>query len=762
MATLLDELSVTNLSFSTEKYYTSYVSCDGWTQVRVSGLAGGAVGVFVNLQWAASPYDGSIIYIDNVTIPTSYKGTISSGIKAKYLRLEIQNANYPTPATGVYVQSLFFRKAAGTSLESLQNAGNGLELYIPSTHKLRTLVSTDSSIYITNTTTDVVDLSINAPAFNSTLIALNANLNIFNSSNILSVANPTCFNNPQNNLIMNNCAPETLVVAYRADENYNIVLDPYPLPQLTNNYTGISGRNNNILLGVGAGYGSDTNFNNCVGIGKNSLYACSGIYAVAIGNDAGQVAQSYSVHIGKSSGDSAGRGSINIGSSSGAASKNNTINIGDSSGYNAAEDSINIGTLTNYNATTATRSIAIGYSALCCEPNQIALGSVALTSNVQFGIAQNTLINISGTGTTAIKMWPLQLGTTKYNIPLFPDTALNIYNTPASITVINNDVQITTIAANSFGIAVGKNGGLQDTIRINGGILSGTAGTNQAAYGYNAAGFNSGTYICAYGPYAGSSNLKSKTSYFGYSAGNSSANESSCGFGHRAGESGAGIGSICIGDEAGVLSSANYSVNIGYKCNGATTVGRLNFGNSMESITPITNISAQSPIGLLNIGWNGTHYKLPILSSTATNMSTSLNDWGQVYMNRNSWTGYTITLTTTYQELLPTSATYSSILSTNFSNPSTARLQYNGTTTKKFKIIFSVAQDSGNSLKFAIYKNGTIESQSELFNDTSRRVTSITIVEMAQSDYISIYAARQSNNLVHTFYDITLTATSLT
>lgn len=221
-----------------------------------------------------------------------------------------------------------------------------------------------------------------------------------------------------------------------------------------------------------------------------------------------------------------------------------------------------------------------------------------------------------------------------------------------------------------------------------------------------------------------------------------------------------GAGSICLGyragtDGAGVgVAVPAKAVCIGENCIAPTTVGRLAFGNAMEALTTASSVTPLPVSSLLNLNWNGTSYRLPILAATATNIvATALTiPIGMIHQTASVDSPFAISLAvggTWYAidpvDTLKTNA--STVGAVNFfSNPVTGRLTYDGTETQYFVIhmTISCASDTvGDDFHIRLTKNGSDISGGRLrINFTSTGATenfnfNISCSEFfAQNDYL--------------------------
>lgn len=266
----------------------------------------------------------------------------------------------------------------------------------------------------------------------------------------------------------------------------------------------------------------------------------------------------------------------------------------------------------------------------------------------------------------------------------FSEKEINVEEIIAAILNIlanTTDVQILNPLPLQYAIGIGQDAGLgANSMYVNGVVGSkGAAGTNDTVYGINAQKNGSGggntsvgyqtlggalgalggvmTDNVVIGDRAGSffesgadnvfignsaariQEICSSTVCIGSGAGsNGDIGDNSVIIGNSAGTSfPGGDGSVMIGSGAGNLGTVGADsvslgrtayaplanqVSIGAGCVGDNlgTDGRLAFGSAMEAPTAISAVSVEAPVGLINVDWNGTSYRLPALSATATDL----------------------------------------------------------------------------------------------------------------------------------------------
>ena len=173
----------------------------------------------------------------------------------------------------------------------------------------------------------------------------------------------------------------------------------------------------------------------------------------------------------------------------------------------------------------------------------------------------------------------------------------------------------------------------------------------------------------------------------------------------------------------------------------------------MESVTAIGAMAATQQ-GYLNLEWNGTHYRVPVFSSTTEaglSAGVSTKSYGSFFMTNNV-SSQSVNAST--PEILNTGTFVSGAL-VNFTR-ATTRLTYTGAMTQMFSVTCQLANftPSNSQQTIAIYKNGSLTNSGEMqFKnlgsgpDESAAPVSVTRdVELAQNDFIEFFI--EANNTI--------------
>lgn len=107
---------------------------------------------------------------------------------------------------------------------------------------------------------------------------------------------------------------------------------------------------------------------------------------------------------------------------------------------------------------------------------------------------------------------------------------------------------------------------------------------------------------------------------------------------------------------------------------------------------------------------------------------------------------YVLAYPAAYTKLAPT--TIASTITTEYTEATTAKLTYTGTTTLDTRILCMISFDhsvaSDRDIGFKMYKNGVAIASSERratsIKDRKQNITMIAALEMATNDYIEVYA----------------------
>jgi hypothetical protein len=116
---------------------------------------------------------------------------------------------------------------------------------------------------------------------------------------------------------------------------------------------------------------------------------------------------------------------------------------------------------------------------------------------------------------------------------------------------------------------------------------------------------------------------------------------------------------------------------------------------------------------------------------------------------------YTLSATTSYQKLAPTTVGQGS--PALFTEGTNARLTYTGDETVSMAVNYNLSLNIGSSAKdvtIAVYKNGEIangRTVSTTSSSTKINMSGMTIVEMAQNDYVEIYAKISATDTINVY-----------
>lgn len=332
---------------------------------------------------------------------------------------------------------------------------------------------------------------------------------------------------------------------------------------------------------------------------------------------------------------------------------------------------------------------------------------------------------------------------------------------PASLTAVNNDVQINNLGGNSYSVGVGNGATGLNSLRIN---LSNTYmdnGDRTVALGYKCGDGLQKSYAIAIGSNAGESNQGTHCIGIGYAAGQANqggATGYSIAIGYFAGITNQGNQAIALGSGAATTNQPNYSIAFGSNCAVPGAVGRLAFGSSMEAPTSTSDSTFSLPSSLLNLEWNGTLYRIPLFSSTTTQPYLRRKPDIGVADNNAAWV-QNVAVANTFYDF---SCTPSLTLGINFALSSSG-LQYTGTPTKYFMVTLRFMSKNANQNLCVLRKNGSdITNSTTAFSQYQNiRHTTVCdpyVVELATNDIIiPAYTSTVIGNYDCQYYSLLIT-----
>lgn len=145
----------------------------------------------------------------------------------------------------------------------------------------------------------------------------------------------------------------------------------------------------------------------------------------------------------------------------------------------------------------------------------------------------------------------------------------------------------------------------------------------------------------------------------------------------------------------------------------------------------------------------------PNYTISSTGGSSPSSVYGFIQMDNNTWTGRSFTFpATTPGELVPTSATYTTSLSSSFTNTTNARLQYTGASTRSFLVSGYCSASVGDAFVLSVGKNGSSIASTESYSNSAFTYSCQAVVSLAQNDYIALFAARNNSaaKSIYAFY----------
>lgn len=337
-----------------------------------------------------------------------------------------------------------------------------------------------------------------------------------------------------------------------------------------------------------------------------------------------------------------------------------TNGVGD--GLNGAK-SVALG-FTAGSISQGTHAVALGaHAGAISQPDySVCIGAFASTGTVgrlSFGNSMEAVSTITaGSVESPSALINLEWNGTHYKIPALGSTATDL--DVKTVSAVNSDVQVNLVGSD-YQIGIGDTGSGANSLVISKGTSDGLNGSNSVSFGHQAGRTTQSNQTVAIGSAAGESAQGTNAVAVGYLAARTSQGTGASAFGTSAGNTSQGAGAVALGSFSGQTSQSNFSIAIGNNsgnsnqgleaiaigynagqtnqpansvCIGknatTSTAGRLSFA-TMESNTAISTTSVESPTALLNLEWNGTHYRLPLLSSTATDLEQTQAVYGHLH-----------------------------------------------------------------------------------------------------------------------------------
>lgn len=521
----------------------------------------------------------------------------------------------------------------------------------------------------------------------------------------------------------------------------------------------------NVAIGYAAGQTNQTfgsTFNASVAIGYAAASSNQGQMSVAIGPNAASTSQSAeAVAVGRFSGNqNQGLYCVAVGDTAGQYNqKAGGVAIGANSGRGLPGTSFQAG-----------YSVAVGYGA---ASNGQGSNAVAIGVNAAKGSPDGT--NLQGDNAVAIGNTAGQIAQGTYAVAMGYQAGQTNQG-PNNVAIGYLAGQTNQTAGTDFhgsvaiGIGAAQTSQKQLSVAIGANAGNTTQGEQCVAIGRATAEVTQGNYSVAIGSGAGRYNQKTFSVAIGIAAaaGVSSLvgyqDVNSVAIGAGCAQYGQGSNAIAIGAYAsqgavdGSTPQPANSVAIGANCARPGNTGRLAFGNAMEGVTAI-GANHQHLAALINLEWNGVHYRIPALSSTATDLHTTMDPMAIGELWYADATGFTTTnLNTAGGILLAPGTTLMTTSSLSggayFDEPVDGRLRYLGTSTKTFHGAVSLCASCPNTnqaLSFFVKKNGITASKSIYYFTTPSGGNNFTVAahavfSLATNDYVEIWAENTTAN----------------
>lgn len=545
---------------------SSFYQVNDYDHIRTTCFS--AAGCTVNLRWSV---DGgtNVDLTESITVTAGSTTSSSTAIKAKWLSVSYTVAAQPS---ALRATNLLFQEPA--SLGQLANTGSGAQIYKVSEQKVRSVISSDNSLTVTQLTNE-----IDAKVSSTAIVAANNDVQVTHG--------PAGYT-----IDIGSCASGAVVITNGLSDGLNGINSTAIGP-----YAGITTQGQdcvavgfhagqitqqNSSTAVGSYAGNDNQAENCVAIGRYTGRISQQIRATSVGSLAGQYTQgSQSVAIGYQAGET-GQGA-------------NSICIGYKAGQNLhSSESISIGFFAGQTG-IGTETVAIG-------------GGAGGTNMGNSSIAIGRYAGTTGMGANSVAVGR-EAG--RYN------------QGPQSVGIgyaAGMTGQGQYCVANGY--FAGGNYQSDFSVAVGGGCALTGQGTSCVAVGYQSGRYNQGAGAAAVGNNSGYTGQGVNAVAFGNAAGFTLQGQVGIAIGYRSGYDRQGLGGICIGSHNVPATTSTSqpvdSVQIGRDCKVPGAVGRICFGAYMEAVQNTATAGAQTlpanPVGFMRMEYNGTLYKVPLYS----------------------------------------------------------------------------------------------------------------------------------------------------
>lgn len=415
-------------------------------------------------------------------------------------------------------------------------------------------------------------------------------------------------------------------------------------------------------------------------------------------------------------------------------------------------------------ADTAIVSAGSGISVSKDGFNNVTINNTSLNTSVTLTSAGGTqTLVVDGAGPT-LSVKGLSAGSAALSIlDNGTDLVIDNFSPASSIALSSTTNNVRIVDTNpTFSIDVGNTTTGTDCVVINNNT-PGNHGNLCTAIGNDAGLIGQGTLSVALGASAGQTSQGANATAVGVLSGNSNQGQYSTCLGYGAGKTFCGTNSVCIGYNSAETACPNNAVQIGSQCAAAGAVGRLAFGNAMESIVA-TGATVISQSGYLNVEWNGVLYRLPAFSAgtteklvspsstdTLTNKTFDANATGNSLSNvdvsdlANGTDGELITWDATGAPTTVAVGTSGQVLTSN--GPGTApTFQTVTTETRSYGAIKKTFTLSSKSVSttWSLWNVGTFSSG--LLSNFTRATTRLTYTGATTHDFLCTYHVASGDN----------------